>query len=70
MIATEPDRFVMPAIGDLRYNWLELRLALFDSIELRELVLDAWEMVVPKSVAIAYFDGPMTGSQPAERNSP
>ena len=57
MLTAEPDRYVMPATGDLRYNWLELRLGHFDRIELHEIVLDAWQMVVPKSVAAAYFDG-------------
>ena len=40
-----------PSPSDLRYNWLEVRLAALDHDELRELVLDAWRMVVPKRVA-------------------
>ena len=54
LVESEPDKFVMPTGGDLRYNWLEVRLAAIDSLEMRELVLDAWAMVVPKSVAAAY----------------
>ena len=54
MVESEPDKFVMPTGGDLRYNWLEVRLAAIDVLEMRELVLDAWAMVVPKSVAAAY----------------
>ena len=55
LIAAEPERFVLPSPADLRYNWLELRLGRFDPAELDEIVLDAWQMVVPKSVAAAYF---------------
>ena len=41
----------MPKPSDLRYNWVVVRLAALEADELRELVLDAWRMVVPKSVA-------------------
>ena len=44
----------MPIGGDLRYNWVVVRMAALDADEMRELVLDAWAMVVPKSVADAY----------------
>ncbi|HTG48718.1 MAG TPA: MmcQ/YjbR family DNA-binding protein [Actinomycetota bacterium] len=54
LVASEPDKFLMPAKGDLRYHWVEVRLAALDRTELRELVLDSWRMVVPKSVASAY----------------
>lgn len=48
-----PDKFQRPDAADLRYNWLEVRLAAIDQTELRELVLDAWRMVVPKRLAAA-----------------
>ena len=35
----------------MRYNWVVVRLAAIDRDEMRELVLDAWRMVVPKKVA-------------------
>jgi hypothetical protein len=54
MVAAEPHKFLMPATGDLRYQWLEVRLAAIDVDEMRELVLDAWRMCVPKGVAAAY----------------
>jgi hypothetical protein len=38
----------------MRYNWAVVRLDAIDETELRELVVDAWAMVVPKSVAAAY----------------
>ena len=55
IIAAEPTRYVLPSAGDLRYNWLELRMESFERDELREIVLDAWQLVVPKTVAAAYF---------------
>jgi hypothetical protein len=55
-VATYPEKFLMPGAADLRYNWLEVRLAAIDLGEMRELVLDAWSMAVPKSVAAAYFE--------------
>jgi hypothetical protein len=44
----------MPTESDLRYRWVVARMAALDVEEMRELVVDAWRMVVPKSVARAY----------------
>jgi len=55
MLAAEPDTFVRPRPSDLRFHWLEVRLAAIDRAELTELVLDAWRMVVPKRVAAAHL---------------
>jgi hypothetical protein len=54
LVRSEPDKFLMPETSDLRYHWVEVRLEALDELEMRELVLDAWRMVVPKSVAAAY----------------
>lgn len=54
-VKTYPGKFLMPGAADLRYNWLEVRLAAIGLREMRELVLDAWSMAVPKSVSEAYF---------------
>jgi hypothetical protein len=54
LVASEPGKFMMPSRADLRYNWVVVRLAAIDATEMRELVLDAWRMVVPKRVAAAY----------------
>lgn len=51
LVASDPAKFFMPKTSDLRYNWVVVRLAAIDLDELRELVLDAWRMVVPKRVA-------------------
>ena len=54
LVASEPDKFLMPRRSDERYHWVQVRLAAIDEDEMRELVLDAWRMVVPKKVAEAH----------------
>ena len=54
LVESDPDTFMQPRPSDARYNWVRVRLAAIDETEMRELVLDAWAMVVPKSVAAAY----------------
>ena len=51
LIAGDPDTFLMPAAADERYNWVRARVAALDDELLRELVIDAWTMCVPKKVA-------------------
>src|SRR5438874_4894039 len=51
LVASDVRKFLMPAASDLRYNWVQVRLETIDRSEMRELVLDAWRMVVPKKVA-------------------
>ena len=53
LIASEPKKFMMPKPSDQRYNWAVVRLEAIDEQEMREIVLDAWRMVVPKRVAAA-----------------
>jgi hypothetical protein len=57
LVAAEPDKFLMPRPSDMRYQWICARLAAIDAAEMRELVIDAWRMVVPKRVAAAHLDG-------------
>lgn len=56
LIASEPEKFLMPSKSDMRYNWVHTRLSALAPDEMRELVIDAWTMVVPKSVAGAYLE--------------
>ena len=56
LVASEPDKFMMPLRSDERYHWVRARLPVLDPEELRELLIDAWCMVVPKKVAAAYLD--------------
>jgi len=53
MIAAEPDRFFLDRPSDARFNWIDVYLELLSPAEMREFVIDAWRMVVPKRVAAA-----------------
>ena len=55
LIASEPEKFLMPERSDLRYNWVVGRLAAIDEVEMHEIVVDAWRMVVPKRLAAAHL---------------
>lgn len=54
LIGGSPDKFMQPIASDLRYNWVLARLAALGKKEMRELVTDAWRMVVPRSVAESF----------------
>ncbi|HEV2030180.1 MAG TPA: MmcQ/YjbR family DNA-binding protein [Candidatus Dormibacteraeota bacterium] len=56
LVGGSPDKFMQPSRSDLRYHWVLVRMAAIDEVEMRELVLDAWRMVVPKRVAAAYVE--------------
>ncbi len=56
LVGGTPHKFMQPDRSDLRYNWVLARLAALDETEMRELVLDAWRMVVPKRIAASYAD--------------
>ncbi len=51
LVASDPTIFSLPRPSDLRFNWAVLRVDAVDDEEVRELVLDAWRMVVPQRVA-------------------
>jgi hypothetical protein len=55
LVSSRPSAFQMPSSSDLRYNWVDVRLDAIDDIEMEEIVIDAWRMVVPKRVAIAHL---------------
>jgi len=57
LIGGSPDKFLHPSAADLRYHWVESRLAALELDEMRELIEDAWRMVVPRSVAAEYEAG-------------
>ncbi|MBU2695565.1 MmcQ/YjbR family DNA-binding protein [Nocardioides sp. WV_118_6] len=62
LVAGDPDRFQLPSESDLRFHWVHATLAALDPVEARELVVDAWRMVVPQKLTRAYDlthpDGP------------
>jgi hypothetical protein len=66
LVAAEPEKFQMPVRSDERYNWVRVRLAAIDEVELRELIVDAWCMAVPRSVAAQYLS--RTGQPVAARH--
>jgi hypothetical protein len=61
LVLSEPHKFQMPAASDMRFNWVHARLAGLAPTEARELVVDAWRMVVPKKLACAYDELHPTG---------
>jgi hypothetical protein len=56
LVAAQPEKFFMPIPSDMRYHWVRVWLGAIDLSEMRELVVDAWRMVVPKRVAAEYLD--------------
>jgi hypothetical protein len=54
LVGGNPRKFHMPSESDLRFNWVHADLAALDAAEARELVVDAWRMVVPAKVSRAY----------------
>lgn len=62
LVGGDPRKFQMPSESDLRFHWVHADLASLEASEARELVVDAWRMVVPQKVSRAYDlthpDGP------------
>jgi hypothetical protein len=53
-VDAEPEKFAMPTGVDLKYNWLLVRTTAIEPPEMRDLVLEAWSMVVPQRVIDEY----------------
>ncbi|PKH42232.1 hypothetical protein SAMN05192575_10760 [Nocardioides alpinus] len=74
LVESDP-RFHLPPESDLRFNWVHSDLATLATDEARELVVDAWRLVVPHKLAVAYDrvhpDGPggTPGRVPRPRGS-
>jgi hypothetical protein len=58
MIEADPGRFFLDRPSDQRFNWIDVRMALIDPAEMREFIIEAWRMVVPKFLAAAQAAGP------------
>ena len=55
LVDTDPEKFLLPIHqGDMRWNWANVRMDRIDRAEMRDLVLHAWAMCVPKTVAAEY----------------
>jgi hypothetical protein len=57
LIGGSPDKFMHPSASDMRYHWVHARMAALSRQEMRELVVDAWRMVVPKKLAMEHDPG-------------
>ena len=64
LVAARPDVFFLPRESELRFHWIEAWLDALDADEMRELVLDAWRMVVPQRVAREVLGPPAAGHEP------
>src|SRR5829696_7430582 len=53
-VAGNPRRFRLPSASEMRFDWVHADLAALHRTEARELVVDAWRMVVPKKLSRAY----------------
>jgi hypothetical protein len=62
LVGGDPQKFSMPSESDLRFHWVHADLQALEPAEARELVVDAWRMVVPQNLSRAYDlahpDGP------------
>lgn len=62
LVGGDPVRFQLPSASDMRFHWVHATLAALEPAEARELVVEAWRMVVPQKVSRAYDaahpDGP------------
>jgi hypothetical protein len=54
LVSSDPHTFHLPSPPDMRFNWVHADLAGLDPSEARELVVDAWRMVVPRKLSRAY----------------
>jgi hypothetical protein len=64
LVASDPGTFMMPLPSDERYHWVRARLPTLAPDELRELLIDAWRMVMPKTIAARYLESlRITGEQ-------
>lgn len=55
LIAAEPEKFFWPRPSDMRYQWVRCWLAAIDHEELREIIVNSWQMCVPKKVWNEYL---------------
>jgi hypothetical protein len=72
LIAAEPAKFCLPRLSDQRFHWVHARMAAIGPAEMRELLTDAWRMVVPKRLAAAHLGEPAgrAAAQPGGTTGP
>ena len=69
LVETEPDEFMLPGQSDMHFNWVHARMDALGQEEMREYVLDAWRMVVPRKVWTAYGE-PLTEARASDAVGP
>ncbi|HEY3714913.1 MAG TPA: MmcQ/YjbR family DNA-binding protein [Jatrophihabitantaceae bacterium] len=54
LVASDPETFLPPDPVDVRYHWVQARMAALDTVQLRDLVVDAWRIAAPKRLSAEY----------------
>ena len=54
LVASDPETFLPPDPVDVRYQWVQARMAALDEDQLCELVVDAWRIAAPKRLIAEY----------------
>ena len=54
LVDTEPHKFFMPDEASMRFHWVEAWTAELEYDEMRDFVICAWAMCVPKYVSAPY----------------
>jgi len=57
LVESDPVRYLLPPASDMRYQWVCARMAELDLELLRDHLLEAWSMCVPKKVSSEYLAG-------------
>ena len=55
LVESDPVRYLLPPASDMRYQWVCARMAELDPELLRDHLLEAWSMCVPKKVSSEYL---------------
>jgi hypothetical protein len=55
LVLSEPEKFRLPRPSEMRFNWVVGRVSAIPDDEMQHIVMEAWQMVVPKRVAQAYL---------------
>jgi hypothetical protein len=54
LVASDPDTFMFPDENNMRFQWVVARMDKLEREQMREFVIDAWSMCVPKFLSNPY----------------
>jgi len=54
LVQSDPETFMLPEGGDMRFHWVVARLDRLDPAEMPGYVIDAWSLCVPKFLSAPY----------------